>query len=85
MGAAVKFLRSLLKKNIATEQTTHQRVQGANWKETVKPLSGYAWLIVALGSFLITGFWFFALHLISYEYDRTITATSKDTMNLARA
>jgi len=81
----VKFLCSLFGKNIATEQTTHQRLKGGSWQEAARPLSGYSWLIVALGIFLISGLWLFVWQQINYDYNRTIEETSKETMNLAIA
>ena len=46
-------------------------------------LSGYSWIIIVLGIFLISGLWMFVCYQINDDYNRTIAETSTVTMNLA--
>jgi len=48
-------------------------------------LSGYSRFILLLGVFLIAGLCLFVRYQINYDYDRTITEASTETMNLTIA
>ncbi len=48
-------------------------------------LSGHSWLILLLGVVLIAGLWLFVRQQINQDYDRTISETSQETMNLSVA
>jgi len=81
----MEFLRILLGKNSAVEQTLHQQAKSNNSQYIVRPSSCYSWFIVFLGVLLIGGLTFFIRNQINADYDRTIEETSRETMNLCIA
>jgi PAS domain S-box-containing protein len=54
-------------------------------KVDFRRLSRYSWLIILVGTLIISGIWSFAYRQINYDYDRTIKEASRETMNLSIA
>ncbi|MDR3590272.1 MAG: ATP-binding protein [Negativicutes bacterium] len=62
-----------------------QPTEGSRRQDSIRRLSGYSWLVILLGSFLIGGLCLFVQQQVQYDYDRTIEEASQETTNLAIA
>jgi PAS domain S-box-containing protein len=69
----MEFLRRLL------------RINNVVPTETVRAMSGYSLIVILAGVVLIISLWLFVWQQLSYDYDRKMEETSKETMNLTKA
>jgi len=83
--AYMEFLRIILGKKRAKEQTLQQQPNLSSSPKRFRHLSFYSKLIIFLGVLLIASLVFFIRFQINSDYDRTIEEASRETMNLTMA
>ena len=81
----MEFLRRLFATDISQKQPTPQQPEGTSKLAATQSLSSNSRLIILLGIVMIAGLWLFVGLQINADYDRTITETSTETQNLAKA